>query len=219
MFAVATDILQWSLGYGARLKDPFGETTLRATGVHSSGGLTGRNDTASFRVSRAGATSRYVYGKVELNRTTRLPAGFMLVNLLTLQQADSNLLPSEQLGFGGYDTVRGYDTRVYNSDSGYLVTAELRAPALPGISALPAFEGVADRWQLLGFVDYGAGRNHQRLPGEAAETKLLGAGPGLRYTVYQYVSFRADYGWQILDQAEAARRYASRSHIGLVVRY
>lgn len=219
VFAVATDIAQWSLGYGSRLKDALGETTLRATGVMSPGGMTSRNDTASFQVSRAGSTARYVYGKGDLNRTTRLPAGFLLVNLFTVQQADSNLLPSEQLGFGGYDTVRGYDTRVYNADSGYLITAELRAPSLPALSALPALERVADRWQLLGFVDYGAGRNHLRLPGEASQTRLLGAGPGLRYTISQYLSLRADYGWQLLDEAEAARRYASRSHIGLVVRY
>jgi hemolysin activation/secretion protein len=72
---------------------------------------------------------------------------------------------------------------------------------------------------MLAFVDYGAGSNHLRLPGERAETKLLGAGPGLRYTVSKYVSFRADHGWQLLNQAETARRYSSRTHLGLVVRY
>jgi len=219
VFAAATDVAQYSLGYASRLKDPLGETTLRATGYASPGGLTARNTTASFRVSRAGSTSRYYYGKAELNRTTRLPAGFTLVNLAAAQQADANLLPSEQLGFGGFDTVRGYDTRVYNSDSGYILTAELRAPALRALSALEKLEAAADRWQLLAFVDYGAGRNHRRLPGEAAETKLLGAGPGLRYTASTYLTFRADFGWQLLNQAEAARRYASRSHLGLVVRY
>jgi hemolysin activation/secretion protein len=72
---------------------------------------------------------------------------------------------------------------------------------------------------MLAFVDYGAGSNHLRLPGERAETRLLGAGPGLRYTVSKHVSFRADYGWQLLNQAETARLYASRAHLGLVVRY
>ncbi|MDD5305437.1 MAG: ShlB/FhaC/HecB family hemolysin secretion/activation protein [Elusimicrobia bacterium] len=219
VFGVATDVAQWSLGYGSRLKDSLGETTLRATGFISPGGFTPHNRNDDFRVSRADSRSRYAYVKVERNRTTQLPAGFMLVNLLTLQQSDANLLPSEQLGFGGYDTVRGYDTRVFNSDSGFLVTAELRSPALRGLSALPALESFPDKWQILAFVDYGAGSSHLRLPGERADTKLLGAGPGFRYTVSKYVSFRADYGWQLLNQAETARPYASRSHLGLVVRY
>lgn len=219
VFGVATDVAQWSLGYGSRLKDPYGETTLRATGFLSPGGLTPHNRNEDFRVSRAGSRAHYAYLKAEINRTTQLPAEFMLVNLFTLQQSDANLLPSEQLGFGGYDTIRGYDTRVFNSDSGLILTAELRSPGLRGLCALPALESFPDKWQLLAFVDYGAGSNHLRLPGERAETRLLGAGPGLRYTVSKYVSFRADHGWQLLDQAEAARRYSSRTHLGLVVRY
>lgn len=219
VFAAATDVAQWSLGYGARLKDSLGETTLRATGNFGPGGFSPRNADAPFQASRAGSRARYVYGKLELNRTTVLPAGFVLANLLTVQQSDANLLPSEQLGFGGHDTVRGYDTRVFNSDSGFIVTAEVRTPALPALSSLTALEGVSDSWQALAFVDYGAGSSHLRLPGERAETRLLGAGPGIRYTVSTYVSFRADYGWQLLNEAEAARRYASRSHLGLVIRY
>ena len=219
VFAVATDVVQWSLGYSARLKDALGETTLRATGNYSPGGLAPHNNNEAFRVSRADSRAHYLYGKAELNRTTNLPAGFVLVDLLTVQQSEANLLPSEQLGFGGYDTIRGYDTRVFNSDSGYIVTTEVRAPALRAFCALPSLESLADRWQLLGFVDYGAGSNHLRLAGERADTKLLGAGPGFRYTVSTHVSFRADYGWQLLNEAEAARPYASRAHLGLVVRY
>lgn len=219
VFAAATDVAQWLLAYAARATDAFGETTLRATGIASPGGLTPNNTTAAFRTARADSTSHYAYGKAELGRTTRLPAGFALVNLLTVQQADSNLLPSEQLGFGGFDTVRGYDTRVYNADSGWLTTAEVRTPGRRALSATRRFETIEDRLQLLAFVDFGAGRNHRRLPGEAAETKLLGAGPGLRYTISTHLSLRADYGWQLLNEAEPSRRYASRSHLGLVARF
>jgi len=108
---------------------------------------------------------------------------------------------------------------VYNADSGFIFTTELRTPALRALSALGRFDALGDRWQALGFVDFGAGSNHLRLTGERGVTKLLSAGPGFRYTVSKYVTFRADYGWQLLNQAEAARPYASRAHIGLVVRY
>ncbi|MFI5350027.1 MAG: ShlB/FhaC/HecB family hemolysin secretion/activation protein [Elusimicrobiota bacterium] len=222
VFATATEIEQWSLGYTGQLKDSWGSTSLRATGFYSSGGLTSRNNDASFQESRAGSRSNYLYGKVELNRSTKLPYDFMLVNLLTLQYSDANLLASEQLGFGGYDTVRGYDTRVYNSDSGLIATMELRSPsmrALSSFSDVSWLSGLGDLCQALVFVDYGIGANHLRLPGEAAEIQLWSAGPGVRYSISRYLTVRADYGWQLLNQAEAARPYASRAHLSAIVRY
>ena len=220
VFASATEVDQWSLGYNARLKDGLGETSLRATGFVSGGGLTLRNNDAAFQESRAGARARYVYGKLELNRSTKLPYDFLLVNLLTFQLADANLLASEQLGFGGYDTIRGYDQRVFNSDSGYIVSTELRGPSMKGLAAVSeALSKLGDQWQLLAFTDFGAGHNHLLLPGEPVETKLWSAGPGLRYTIGRYLTLRADYGWQLLNQAEAARPYASRSHLSVIVRY
>ena len=222
VFATATEIAQWSLGYNAQLKDGWGNTSLRATGFYSSGGLTTRNDDAAFQQSRADSRSNYAYGKLELNRSTKLPFDFLLVNLLTFQMSDANLLASEQLGFGGYDTIRGYDTRVYNSDSGFISTMELRSPSMRALSSFSDvrwLSNLGDLWQLLAFVDYGVGANHLRLPGEAAEIQLWSAGPGVRYNISRYLTLRADYGWQLLNQAEAARPYASRSHLSAIVRY
>ncbi len=219
VFRTATDVAQWSLNYGARLKDPFGETSLRLTGTAAPGGVTPASNTGAYRLSRAYSRANYAYVKAELNRTTPLPYGFTLVSLLSGQMADANLLASEQLGLGGHDSVRGYDTRVYNADNGYAVSMELRTPSAPLLSLWPRLERLGDRVQFLAFTDYGAGSNHLRLPGERNEVKLWSAGPGLRYTISSHVTFRADYGWQLLNQAESGRRYTARSHIGLVARY
>jgi hemolysin activation/secretion protein len=217
VFGAMTDTLQWSLGYDASLKDPWGQTSLRATLFYSPGHWTANDADAVYNLSRSGATARYTYANFELDRTTGLPWDFMLVNRCTFQLSDSNLLPSEQLGFGGYDTIRGYDTRVVNADQGYILSTELRTPP---VSLLPrlGLKKVQDRFQILGFFDYGSGSDRDLLSGEQPQTVLAGIGPGLRYAVSSHFSLRADYGWQ-LHNAEVSRQYASRSHIGLVLSY
>ena len=88
-----------------------------------------------------------------------------------------------------------------------------------GLSRWAKLSWLADKWQALGFIDFGGGSNHTRLVGERAQSRLLSVGPGLRWNFSTYASLRADYGWQLLNEAEAARLYASRAHFGLVVRY
>lgn len=218
VFDKTTEVVEWSLGYNASLGDPFGKTTFRGTGFFSPGDVTGNNKTDDFQRARAGATARYAYAKVEINRTNRLPFGFILVNLLTLQRSDTNLLGSEQLGFGGYDTIRGYDSRVLNSDQGCIFSNELRAPSFGVFSRLGGKKRVGDKLQPLAFVDYGVGTNKDPLAGEKRSTVLFGAGPGLRYTIAPYLTVRADYGWQ-LRNAEARRRVASRWHLAAVASF
>lgn len=220
VFDTTTDVVEWSLGYNASLNDRFGKTTFRGTGFFSPGAVTGQNTTSSFQRTRAGASARYVYGRFELNRTTRLPLDFLLVNVLVYQRSDSNLLGSEQLGFGGFDTIRGYDTRVLNTDHGTILSNELRTPPISLFSSLGLKKWTrgGDKLQFLGFADYGVGSNKRRLPGEKSSTVLFGAGPGLRYMIAPYLSVRADYGWQ-LRKAETRRRDASRWHVAAVVSF
>lgn len=220
VFNTTTDVVEWSLGYNSSFNDRFGRTTFRGTGYYSPGAISGKNKSANFRRARAGAGARYSYAKIELNRTNRLPFEFLLVNLLTVQRSDSNLLGSEQIGFGGYDTIRGYDSRVFNTDQGYIVSNELRTPSISLSTLLgpKRLSRVADKLQFLGFADYGVGSNKNLLAGEKSSTVLFGAGPGLRYTVAPYLTVRADYGWQ-LRNAETRRRIAARWHIAAVASF
>lgn len=217
VFGSMVDTLQWSLGYNSSLKDPWGQTSLRGTLFYSPGHWTTNNNDFAYNASRARATPRYTYGNVELDRTTGLPWDFMLVTRFTFQMSDANLLAGEQLGLGGYDTIRGYDTRVVNADQGFILSNELRTPPLSLLPRL-GLKKVQDKLQFLSFFDYGSGRIRDPLVGEPSETILAGIGMGLRYAVSSYLSFRMDYGWQ-LHNAEVARQYASRSHIGLVLSY
>jgi hemolysin activation/secretion protein len=218
VYGGTVDTIQWSLSYNSSLSDSWGGTTLRATIFYSPGGITDQNTNAAYALSRSGAAANYTYGKVELNRTTGLPFDFSFVNLFTFQASDANLLGSEQLGLGGYDTIRGYDTRVVNADQGLIISSELRTPPLSPFSLFHWKDHPADKLQFIGFVDYGLAGNKHLLPGEDASTELLGVGPGLRYALASNLTVRADYGWQLMN-APAGRINSERWHVGVVLSY
>jgi len=211
------DVDQFVISYNGALTDPYGQTTLDDEYYASPGRWGGNNNDAQFNASHTMATSHYMYDTLTLERLTRLPGDWSLILRGTLQFSDANLAPSEQLGFGGYDTVRGYDEREVNGDEGYIFTTELRTPSISfgEIIGHPEFR---DQLQLLGFWDYGAGYNHTLLPGEVSETPLSSIGAGLRYTINTYVSVRFDYGFQLL-RTGFDNDHGSRSDLGVVVSY
>jgi hemolysin activation/secretion protein len=206
------------LGYNASLKDSFGGTTLRATVFYSPGGITPQDTDSAYSLSRSGAAANYTYGKLELSRTTGMPFDFSLVNLFTGQISDANLLGSEQLGFGGYDTIRGYDTRVVNADQGLIFSNELHTPPTSLLSQLGWKKHPTDNLQFIGFVDYGLAADKHRLPQEDRTTTLLGAGPGVRYSLASCLTVRADYGWR-LRNVPTDRINSMRWHVGMVLSY
>jgi hemolysin activation/secretion protein len=123
-----------------------------------------------------------------------------------------------QLGFGGYDTIRGYDTRIVNADQGLIISNELRTPSMSLLSVLGIKKHPEDKLQFIGFLDYGLAADKHLLPGESATTALMGAGPGLRYALASCLTVRADYGWQLINEP-ADRTNAMRWHVGTVLSY
>jgi hemolysin activation/secretion protein len=215
VFDTNTDILEWSLGYDASAKDPLGATSLNASVFYGPGNLTGGNTDVAFQQARAFARSDYVYMRVSAERANRLPKNFSLMLRGTWQWSDANLLASEQLGVGGYNTVRGYDEREARGDSGWLLSAELRAPPV-GPGGLLHVSKLNDQLQLLGFWDYGVAQIHRPLPDEKRSIELASAGAGFRYTINSNLSLRFDYAWQLIDSGD---RFGSRAHMGVLVSY
>jgi len=211
------DVDQFVVSYNGAETDPWGQTTLDNEAYLSPGNWGGNNNDVAFYASHTLATSHYVYDMLTQERLTRLPGDWSLILRGTLQESDANLAPSEQLGFGGYDTIRGYDEREVNADEGYIFTTEVRTPTI-SIGDLFHRPEIRDQLQLLAFWDYGAAYNHTLLPGEASETPLSSVGGGVRYTINTYVSLRFDYGFQLLSTG-IDNDHGSRSDLGLVVSY
>jgi hemolysin activation/secretion protein len=134
------------------------------------------------------------------------------------QIANGNLIPSEQLGVGGYNTVRGYDEREANGDRGFVVSTELRSPAYSILGRVPKWQ-MPDQLQFLAFMDYGLAESVEPQTDETT-SHLWSVGGGLRYTINRYLSFRFDYAVQMRDsKAPVPSDYGSRAHIGVVASF
>jgi len=225
---VYTDVDQFVLSYQASYKDDYGSTSAGATGFWSPGGLSHNDDDNDYMATRDGARSNYAYGQFTLNRVTRLPYDFTWSLRGELQESDANLLPSEQLGLGGYDTVRGYDERAVNGDNGFLLSSELATPPV-SLAQIFGAKNIKDQLQFLGFVDYGGTSLHQVTPADiVTHNNLLSVGPGFRYVINSYLSIRFDYGFQLTELNPVTvgtvntgfdTRHDSRAHLGILVSY
>jgi hemolysin activation/secretion protein len=211
------DVDQFVFAYDGTVTDPYGQTTMTESLFYSPGDFGGNNSDTAYDLSHPGATSDYVYDTISLQRLTRLPENFSLILRGTVQVSDGNLTPSEQFGYGGYDTVRGYDEREVNTDEGFIFTTEVRSPPI-SLGQIFNCHEYQDQLQLLAFWDCGEASNHDLLPGEASEIALSSLGGGLRYTINTYVSVRFDFGFQ-LTHTGFDNDHGSRSDLGLVVSY
>jgi hemolysin activation/secretion protein len=216
-----TEISQFNLGYSAALRDNWGSTSISATAYYSPGQMFSYNDDKDFEnVSFEGETN-YGYGRLAFERITRLPEDFTLLVSVTGQLSSENLLVSEQLGAGGYSTVRGYQERVANAEEGIVTTLELRTPSF-SITRHELFGAKlpGDQLQLLTFWDYANLERHNSdgTTSMPESYSLSSAGVGLRYSMSEHFSLRFDYGWQLKDSAVGESR-DSRGHIGLVLSY
>lgn len=211
------DVDQFVIGYNGALTDDYGQTTLNDQLYISPGNWGGNNNDAAFAAAHGGANSDYVYNTLTLERLTRLPYDFSLVLRGIVQTSNGNLPPSEQLGFGGYDTIRGYNQREVNADDGYIFTTELRSrPVSFGeIFKCPQFQ---DQLQVLGFWDTGSASNHAPLAGERSETALSSVGFGVRYSINTNFTLRYDMGYQLINTGFDLD-HGSRSSLGIVVSY
>lgn len=220
VFAQETDVAQLLLTYDASRPDRFGSSSVSLSGTFSPGGLTSGAHTSRYRAARAYADPEYTYGRLTFERVTRLPAGLSWQARATGQLASTNLLGSEQLGLGGYDTVRGYEEREANGDDGFFVTNELQGPAWRLASRLGArLRQTNDRLIPLVFIDYGWVKSHRRLVGEPKATELASVGFGFRYQLATNLTARFDYGWQLHDTGLMSDRESSRAHVGLTLAY
>jgi hemolysin activation/secretion protein len=213
-----TEVSQFNAGYAASLRDSFGGTSLTTTFFYSPGKMTPRNTDGDFNSVSQDSSADYYYGRATLERLTRMPADFSLVASVTGQVSSSNLLVSEQLGAGGYATVRGYDERVANAEQGLMSRVELRTPAL-SLREMFNIAMPSDQLQFLGFWDYASLYRHDTPAGLPASYTLSSAGVGLRYSIATNLSVRFDYGWQLQDDASVGGEGDSRGHVGVVLSY
>ncbi len=147
------------------------------------------------------AKNKWLYWRSAFAYLQRLPRDFSYFLKLEGQLSSANLLPSEDLSLGGWNTVRGYEQSVVNKENVILASTELRSPAYPIFSK--GGRRPADGFQVLAFLDYGYARNQFGFPavnGRTVEPKnlwLMGVGPGFRYMFDPYFAARVDWGFKL----------------------
>ena len=180
-----------------------GQTALQNSFTYSPGGWSDGNNTAQFVASGVtGAKANYVYDNLQLTRITYLPSEITSVIRLNGQLSNAELLPSEQLGAGGTDSVRGYDPRAASASQGILASLELRSPTYSPLKQLDI--GIEDNGQLLVFYDSGFIAYLHDQTGVAKSASLQSVGFGARYSIGRYFDVKFDYGWQLAKAPSAS---------------
>ncbi len=206
VFTGQAEIDQFPLIYDATLTDPYGQTSFQNQLVLSPGGMTGANNDEAFQTLVPGSAANYVYDRAGLTRATFLPAGFSWIGRVLGQVSDRNLLYSEQLGAGGPDSVRGYDTDTALGSQGVLLSNEIRAPAFSFSRLLDLPTKLRDQEQPGIFWDYALVSQVEPIPDEVNKANLSSVGVALHATLGRYADLNFDLGWQLVPAPGTDKR-------------
>ncbi|NJN89591.1 MAG: ShlB/FhaC/HecB family hemolysin secretion/activation protein [Leptolyngbyaceae cyanobacterium SL_5_14] len=106
-----------------------------------------------------------------------------------IQLADEGVVPLEQFGIGGQQTVRGYRQDFLLTDNGALLSAEVRLPIL-------RVRNIDGLLQLVPFFDIGTGWNAGEDPDP---NTLIGIGAGLQWRQGDRLTARLDFGLPLVS--------------------
>ncbi|WP_392535659.1 ShlB/FhaC/HecB family hemolysin secretion/activation protein [Nostoc sp. C117] len=118
------------------------------------------------------------------------PQTLLLLRLNT-QLASRRLLPIEQFGLGGQDSIRGYRQDYLLTDNGTFVSAEVQIPIL----RLSQIDSIL---QVVPFVDFGVGWNSSGRENPDPNT-LAAVGLGLRWSQGDRFTVRLDWGIPLIS--------------------
>ena len=165
---------------------------------------------ANFEAVRPGAERRYTVLRASAQGSAALVDDLRLAGRLSLQHSPDLLVPGEQFGLGGANSVRGYTERELAGDSGALLSAELISPRLAA-GWLPPQADV----RLLGFADVGEVHNGDSTICRAGRSScsLSSWGLGLRLG-WGPAQLRWDVA-QALQDGSTTRRRDWRHHVAL----
>jgi hemolysin activation/secretion protein len=114
-----------------------------------------------------------------------------------VQVADRAMLPFEQFGLGGVDSVRGYRQDAILADNGLFASMEARFPI--------AKIAKDSTLQVTPFVDFGTVWNNSSE--KLAQTTLLSTGLGLRYQLSDRLTVKVEWGIPLISLQGSKRTW------------
>lgn len=182
-----------------------GTTRLKAGLNWAFRGLVGKQE--EFANKRLYARGDYMYLRLGLERSQKLPWGMNLGLEIDGQVASQPLISSEQFSAGGMESVRGYKESESLGDDGVRASLELQMPDLGKLIG-------AGNWLRLTpylFHDFAWLDVQQPQPGQADEFHLNGSGVGIRGSLWQSFEYQTDLAWAI-SATERTDNGAARCH-------
>lgn len=176
-----------------------GELSFR---VHAAQNLfpVGNDDAESdFKAARADAKAGYRLYRYDLSYVAFLPGDWQARAVLNGQESHDALVPGEQFGVGGADSVRGFLEREVANDRGYRGSVEVYTPEFGSRF------GKEVHGRALVFYDWATVSRNSMQPGEASGESIASTGFGLRFSHGKRFSMRLDYG-HILNGGGARSR-------------
>lgn len=151
----------------------------------------GLGDVLGSTVNSSFPDSRFVSFRGQAQYVNLLAPATLLLFRGDLQLSDRPLVPLQQIGFGGQDTLRGYRQDLLLGDNGASLSAELRIPVL----RVPEVDGIL---QIVPFIDSAMVWTSS---GEAnpAQNLLVGTGIGLRWQMGNRMTALLNYGIPLIS--------------------
>jgi len=189
------------------------DVTVRPMSLAYWGAAKGEASTTAFNMAAAHSFSQVAYSlaRLGLAHSQALPGDWQLRAVVQGQYSRDALVPGEQFGAGGMNTVRGFDSREIAGDKGVAGSLEAYTPDLCGRTA-------RFYCRVLAFGDAARVSRNGALPGEFAHQSIASAGVGLRAAIGRNVSAQVDIA-HVIDAGPVSERGSSRVHFKLGLTY
>jgi hemolysin activation/secretion protein len=150
------------------------------------GGDKGDSDTYRRARSRAEADATILRAGATLNYVTLIDVQARFV--VSGQYTEDSLIPGEQFGMGGQNSLRGFGERELSDDIGIAGSLEIYSPNI-----MKYFQMSTSSLRALAFYDAGYLERNDPQPGEPVSRNAASTGVGLRLAIDRYLSASTDY--------------------------
>lgn len=199
----------WSLTYTGHVPQVARDIAFFGSFVSN---IAGSGDASQDAITgqRAGANAGYQLWRYSATLSEALPGDLLLRVALNGQYTREPLIPGEQFGMGGADSVRGFLEREVANDVGHRISVETYSPDLG--------TWLGEGWRTRALVFYDAAHGYDRQPARIAVNEVNGlssAGLGLRFTQGRNLSARADYA-RVINAAGTRPVGKDRVHFSVI---
>ncbi|MBS0626282.1 MAG: ShlB/FhaC/HecB family hemolysin secretion/activation protein [Verrucomicrobia bacterium] len=184
----------------------------------SPGPIIANQSNSDFEGFQPGAKNNYYYEKFYFNYVYTPFQELEFSTWARGQWTTRVLLPSEQFSIGGYDTVRGYQERLYNGDRGVCGNFEIRGKWIRFPSRFKD-KTVETQVTILAFMDVGYAQNVIQEEDVDRHATLWSVGPGVRYKFGTTIEGRLDFGFQLFEPPVSIGSNFGRFHGGAMISF